>query len=314
MFEQALKRLFLIILPLIFLGAAFVLTSTNPTNLQQPRLKPLKQEEQNCSLLLGLSFFSNQNKAQSSSSGLSYLLTQDHLVKALEQTQPLSGRKIFFALPLALNKEEEWMISQKTFFILPTGERNEISHLNYSDIIKLQKSFQTYPKDNTPESYTPALTFKQTLSYLPENSSFLFYLLGSHRQKIIENLDKALSGVTGDIYISSLNNKLLNELQTRPFSSAFQILYSFKALIRIEMLSLFPYSSFKGDGVIAPASFSSTKLDKLNFFNKENKLLFLEKDPPYTNQDLKWIKKSQGLITSQIQPALSNLKSKKVCL
>ena len=314
MFEQALKRLFLIMLPLIFLGAAFVLTSTHPTNLQQPHSKPLKQEEQNCNLLLGLSFFSNQKKTQSFSSGVSYLLTQDHLVKALEQTQSLSRRKIFFVLPLVLNKEEEWMISQKNFFILPTGERKQISHLNYSDIIKYQKSFQIYQTNNTPESYAPALTFKQTLSYLPENSSFLFYLLGSHRQKVIKNLDKALSEITGDIYISSLNDKLLNELQTSPFSSAFQILYSFKALIRMEMLSLFPYSSFKGDGVIAPASFSFTKLDRLTFFNKENKLLFLEKDPPYTNQDLKWIKKSQGLITSQIQPALNNLTNKKVCL
>ena len=68
-----------------------------------------------------------------------------------------------------------------------------------------------------------------------------------------------------------------------------------------------------GLGLIVPGSFPPSQ-GLLHFLKKENKMLFFEKDPPYSSQDKTWIKNSQALITSQPQLAISSIKDKKACL
>ncbi|MBC6416032.1 MAG: hypothetical protein GDA46_06570 [Bdellovibrionales bacterium] len=312
MFKQALKRLVLILIPVAFLFAVLILTSLSFQK------EELTFKQKNCNPLLGVSFFPEKEKKTDFSLGVSYFLTQSHFLKTLEKLQFLSQKDVFFVLPLVLNKEEDWMISQKTFFILPSGERKEISHVSYEQILSLQKIDSKKKSQTTSD--TTNLTLTHILSYLPEDSNFLFHLLGSDREKIIKKLKTTLTSLKGNIYISSTNEKLLNELKTLSFSSSFKILYSFKTLIRMEMLSVFPYNSFKKEGVIIPSSYSFTVLDQMKTLRKNKKLLFLEKDPPYTKQDLKKIEISHVLISSQIQSTLlylktkGKLKNKKNCL
>lgn len=267
------------------------------------------------------------------SSGESYFLSKEQLLKSVRSTAGLSRKQVFFVLPLVLNKEEEWIVSEKVFLRLAGGERKEISQLSYEEILNFQnsrfhsrsqsgrsnKQRDLYKQDKRVlKSDQSILSLETALSLLPKNSSVLFRLLGSDRPKIIKNLGKALSKIKGAVYISSSNERLLNELSRLAFSYNFKILRSYKSLIRLEMLSVFPssaasYKSFKGGGVLIPSVFSMIDFEALALLEKKGKLLFFEKDPPYTYRDKIWLEKASALISSQIPETLQYLQEKTNC-
>ena len=179
-----------------------------------------------------------------------------------------------------------------------------------------KKSQKNTNKIQIINSNQDVLTLNTALSYMPKNSHFLFFLLGSDRQKIIKNLDKALLQTRGAVYISSDNERLLDELYQHSFQSDFKILHSYKSLIRLEMISAVShsfYERFKGDGLIVPDLFSPISFDTLVFLKQQRKLLFFEKDPPYKKEDKKWIENSAAVISSQIQETLSYLHQETKC-
>ncbi|MCZ0931920.1 MAG: hypothetical protein OXJ52_02055 [Oligoflexia bacterium] len=345
MFHQALKRLFLILFPVILFLTALYLSHIRP-----PKQSSVSQQilKKNCPFYLGVSFFSKKTDFQKNKL-TTYLLPESAFTKKTQdlklyfQKENVSLEQILFVFPLTLTKEEEWTVSQKTLFILPTGERKQISHLTYSEINNLHKSLNPNYK---------ALKLSLISSFLPKKSNFLFYLLGSNRQKIIKNLDKIQNKIQGNLYLSSSNEKLLKDLllyrscanldefsedsrwrredclaeisnrsglsQTNlnlSLKANFKILHSFKTFIRLEMLSVFPQSfkQIEGQGIVIPNSFPPAR-EMLDSLKQENKLLFFEKDPPYTKQDKYWIENSQALISSQTKLAISSIKDKKACL
>ena len=317
MFHQALKRLFLILFPVILFVTALFLSYFHPRQ-QDIGLQNTKQSSaKNCPFYLGVSFFPQQIDFQKNKL-TSYLLPESAFIKKTQdlklyfQKENMDLEQIFFVLPLTLTKEEEWIASQKTLFILPTGERKQISHLTYSEINNFHK--------NSDKDYK-ALKLDMILSSLPKNSHFLFYLQGSNREKIIKNLERIPIRIKGNLYLSSSNEKLLKELLLlKTDSNSFlktktKILRSFKTFIRLEILSVFPQSfkQIEGEGIITANSFPLSQ-DILSLLKQKNKLLFFEKDPPYTEQDKYWIKNSQALISSQTQLAISSIKNKKTCL
>ena len=245
-------------------------------------------QNKDCHLLLGVSLLPQESS----------FLSKKQLLKKVQSLPKSSLKKTFFVLTLALDKQEQWMISQKAFFILPSGERKEISHLTYKEILAL-----THTNSDT------LLSLDQALLYLPKNASFLLYLLGSNRQKIIKNLDQALSKTKRTLYISSENERLLTEIQKHSFSYPFQILHSYKSLIRMEMMSVLPstFKNFQGEGLIVPEPFSSLNLDTLDVLRQKGKLIFLEKEPPYKKEDHLLLKNSSALISSQPAKSLKDL-------
>ena len=383
MFHQALKRLFLVLFPVILFVTALYLSYIQPP---QQGSKSQQISNKNCPFSLGVSFFSQKEDFQKNKLK-TYILSEFGFLKKMQnlknyfRTENVSQKQIFFVFPLTLTKEEEWIVSQKTLFILPTGERKQISHFTYSEINHFHKdlywfeNFETFSEDshlrkslalqrtakpvgdensnliNIKQEYK-ALKLNVILSSLPKRSNFLFYLLGSDRKKIIKNLDKIQNKTQGRLYLSSPNEKLLKDLLLyqsclRRTSSSedfhprgqdclagisnkigiFQtnlnpalkentkILHSFKTLIRLKMLSIFPqpFKKIQGEGIIVPASVPPSQ-EILHFLKQEDKLLFFKKDPPYRAQDKYWIKHSQALISSQAKLAISSIKEKKTCL
>ena len=440
MFQQALKRLFLILFPVTLFLTALCLSHIYP---QKQGPAGQQHTANNCPFYLGVSFFS-QKEIFHPNQLTTYTLNESDFIKKTQnlnsifQKENLSLKQIFFSLPLTLTKEEEWIVSQKTFFILPTGERKQISHLTYSEInqfhrlpyqsdlsppfsvkdsrfrgndkketrsnrqsknLKQQKNRPNKQTDNLkqqknrPNKQTDnlkqqknrpnrqtdnlkqqgnnankkernlnnknanqdykALKLDKILSSLPKKSNFLFYLMGSDRKKIIKNLNKIQEKAEGDLYLSSSNEKLLKDLllyrscsNFTDLSTTFQrqkkeeclaevsgriglpaenlssalkanikILHSFKTLIRLEILSILPQSfkHIQGEGLITPNSLPLDQ-ERLARLKQENKLLFFEKEPPYTTQDKYRIENSQALISSQAQLAISSIKDKKACL
>ena len=197
------------------------------------------------------------------------------------------------------------------------------------------------------------LTLDSLLTSIPKKSNFLFYLVGSDRKKIITNLYKIQNKIQGKLYISSDNEKLLKDLSLYQSclnpkkvyknnlnqekeeclievsnrigipvkdlklsnKNNIKILHSFKTLIRLELLSILPYSfkNIQGDGLIVPSQISLNQ-KILQFLDEKNKLLFFEQEPPYTKEDKYWIKNSQALISSQPKLAIRSIKDKKTCL
>ena len=324
MFEPALKRLFLILFPLSLLFLALFLTNQKQSEDNKIKTSYEKKDKKSvlsntkCLFYLGVSFFPIENikhspfkkqKVSPSTLWANYLLSEQNFVHTLRnlkdelKKEQLSLKKILFAFPLALTKEEDWIISKKTFVILPTGERKELSHLTYMEITKLSENF------NSKKPWTP-LRLKQAFSYLPDDANFLFYLEGSQREKIIKNLKQSLKNKTkGDVFLSSSNEKLLKEILTLDLE--WPVLHSFKALVRLQIMSLF--KSLLGQGVIIPSVFTPS-LHSLTWLKNQKKLLFFEKDPPYNlaSQDL--IQRAQALISFQPKLALSSIKVKKPCL
>ena len=279
--------------------------------------------ESKCLFYLGLSFFPIEEKKQNFSKGkqdfqaplwTGYLLSDQDFAQTLqtlkEDFKKEKGilKKILFVFPLALTKDDVWIISKKTFFILPTGERKELSHLTYLEIKTLHESL------SGKKAYVP-LNLEKVFSYLPDDTNFLFYLEGFHREKIMRNLDKNLKGKTkGEIYLSSSNEKLLKEIMD--FGGDWQVLHSFKALVRLQIMSLFQFNSFNdisGKGLVVSSIFSPLSSQILSFLQDQQKLLFFEKDPPYNSDSQFLIQKAQALISSQPKSALSIIKSKKPC-
>lgn len=327
MLEQALKRLFLILFPLSLLLLGLFLTNKyRPLRDQTPF--PLKNESKDtaflksrCPFYLGISFFPIEEKKQTLLAGkkpLQFshfktdLLSEEKFKKTLTtlkkdfKKEKLLLKRVLFVFPLALTKDEKWIISRKTFVIFPNGERKELSHLTYSEIKNLYEKFME-------EFYKP-LTLEAVFSYLP-NRNFLFHLKGSNREKIIRNLNKNFKGKTeGTVYLSSSNEKLLREIST--LSEDWNILHSFKSLMRFQIMNILHLDSFKnlpGKGFVIPSSFSFSS-KSLSSFQNQKKLLFLEKDSPYHSINQTLIQKSQALISSQPKQVLSIVKTKKPCL
>jgi len=376
MFEPAFKRLFLILLPLFFIALAFFIISKEEKRvLPQPDKTSSKKcdlllgaspfstknlENQNSKLRVppfsnknlenqflkpGATLFSKLKLKKPNTltpissyffAGESYFLSKEQLLKSVRSTAGLSRKQVFFVLPLVLNKEEEWIVSEKVFLRLAGGERKEISQLSYEEILNLQNSQSQSvrsKKQRDPYRQSPyrqsedkrvlksgqnILSLETALLLLPKNSSVLFRLLGSDRPKIIKNLGKALSKIKGTVYISSSNERLLNELSRLAFSYDFEILRSYKSLIRLEMLSVFPssavsYKSFKEGGVLIPSVFSMIDFEALTLLKQKGKLLFFEKDPPYTYRDKIWLEKASALISSKIPETLKYLQKKTNC-
>ena len=377
MFQQALKRLFLVLFPVILFVTALYLSHIHPPKQDSA---PQQHTANNCPFYLGISFFSQKEIFQPNKL-TTYTLNESDFIKKTQnlnsifQKENLSLKQIFFSLPLTLTKEEEWIISQKTFFILPTGERKQISHLTYSEINDFHNFLYPTDLNSTNQDYK-TLKLDKVLSLLPKKSNFLFYLIGSDRKKIIKNLNKIQNKIQGDLYLSSYNEKLLKDLLlyqscsnsnslskdlhkqqktkpdfalknqdlfvpedyqrqkkeecsaealnrtslsveklNQPLKTNIKILHSFKAFIRLEMLSVLPQSfkNIRGQGIIIPNSFSPSP-EISSFLKQKNKLLFFEKEPPYTKQDKHWIQSSQALISSQVKLAISSIKDKKTCL
>ena len=345
MFQQAVQRLFLILFPIVLFLTALCLSHIRPT---KQDLTLQKNKIKSCPFFLGVSFFSKTTDFQAGRL-ISYTLNESDFIKKIQdlklyfQKENIALKQIFFAFPLILTKGGDWIISQKTFFILPTGERKQISHLTYSEINTLHKKWNKDYK---------ALRLSFIFSYLPKKSNFLFYLLGSDRNKIINNLKKIQNKTNGNLYLSSSNEKLLKDLLlyqscsnskkpsqdnlkqnkeeclseaanrinlpvknlSQPLKTNTKILHSFKSFIRLEMLSILPqtFKQLSGHGIIIPDNLSPSQ-EISNFLKKENKLLFFKKDPPYTKQDQYWIQNSQAFISSKLKLAIRSIKAEKTC-
>lgn len=297
MFEPGLKRLFLILFPLALVGLAFFLI-----DLKQGQYSVQDKQgshTNNCDFLLGVSFFPH-NKKNFHLKENPYFLSKKKLIKQFEKVKGFNQEHIFFVLPLALTKEEEWIVSRDTFFILPSGERKEISHLTFSQMQEYYKDFRL-------------LKIGQAISYLPKKANFLFYLLDLDQNKVIKNMEKIMPLVQGDLYFSSLDETLLKKLLALSFSRSFKILHSFKALTRVNLLPFMSSQKLKGHGVIIPFPLPFSILNA-NYFTKKGKVLvFFEKDPPYTKGDMSKTQNLQALISSQPQLAISSMKHKKTC-
>ena len=316
----------MILFPLSLLLASLFLTNKYPPGKPHSFKKAGPGSaflESKCLFYLGLSFFPIEEKKQNFSKGKqdfqaplwnSYLLSDQDFAQTLQtlkedfKKEKWTLKKILFVFPLALTKDDVWIISKKTFFILPTGERKELSHLTYLEIKTLHESL------GGKKAYVP-LNLEKVFAYLPDDTNFLFYLKGSHREKIMRNLDKNLNGKTkGEIYLSSSNEKLLKEIMD--FGGDWQVLHSFKALVRLQIMSLFQFNSFNdisGKGLVVSSIFSPLSSQILSFLQDQQKLLFFEKDPPYNSDSQFLIQKAQALISSQPKSALSIIKSKKPC-
>ena len=289
---QALKRLFLILFPLSLFCLALFLANTKSPLQQKNKLPPAKKQKDviflnsSCPFYFGFSFFSIEGKKENISKNkkaslplTTYILSKQNFSKKLQdlkkelQRYNISLEKVFFILPLVLTKDKKWLISEKTFFILPTGEKKEISHLNYSETEKIHKNLT---KNKT---YT-ALKLSEALSDLPDNH-FLFSIEGSNRENLIEKLNNSfMKNLKGDIYFTSSNEQLLTEIAVQ---THWKTLHSFKSLIRFQMMKIFHINSWKnlpGQGFLIPSSFSLSNKD-LEFLKEQKKLLFFKKDPPY---------------------------------
>ena len=323
MFKQAFKRLFLILFPISLFALALFLTrfdsNSTSSSFQNSHLTA------SCPFYLGLSFFPIREKqaVPNLSSWRDNLLAERDFIKKIQDlkrhNKALSFKNVIFVFPVALTREEEWIISQKTFFIFPTGERKEISHLSYSEIqdfykhskasIRLLK-LNPYEQSSLRAKAVP-LKLKKVFSHLPKSASFLLLLKGSHREKIIRNLKKSLANKkTETIYLSSSNEKLLKDLLT--LDSDWLILHSFKTLLRRELLSMWSHSfkTLPGEGLIIPPAFAPFFQ---NLATRQQKLLFFEKDPPYNLQDQALIQQAQGLISSRPHLALRSIRNKRTC-
>ena len=318
MFKQALKRMFLILFPIGLFTLALFLTHFHPT----PSFTTKKTSDFTdlCPFYLGLSFFPIREKQPGplSFQKPGFLDKKDFIRKFQDfkkHVKNLSPNNIIFVFPLVLTKEEEWIVSQKTFFLSPSGERKEISHLSYFEIQNFYSDFKAATsKPNRLQNKVTPLKLETLFLYLPKPSHFLFFLKGSNEEKIIKNITKSLANKnTGAIYLSSSNEKLLNDLLT--LDSDWLILRSFKTLLRREWLSVWPYSfkGWPGEGLIIPSSLALF-VQNLSINKQKQKLFFLAKDPPYSLQDQDLIQRYQGLISSQPHLALRNIGDKKTCL
>ena len=318
MLDQAFKRLFLILFPLSLLGFALFLKYKIPRQQVQKQYENAEFFEAKCPFFLGVSFFPLKKRKLEINRAFSDFLSADYLLSEQDFVQKLGSlkkdlqkekwplEKTFFVFPIALTKDGEWIISKKTFILLPDGERKELSHLTYPEIETIFTGFKK------TELKTP-MKLKKVFHYLKAKAGFLFYLEGSDRPKIIKNLENLKGKIRGDLYFSSSNERLLREILA--LNSNWKVLHNFKALVRFQMMSLFgkSFENLPGRGVIIPSVFPpSTQI--LNRIKERKKLFFYEKDPPYDLNSRKWIENVQALISSQPDTALAIVRSKKTCL
>lgn len=325
MLNQALKRLFLILfLVLLGFNLFFIHSAFYEKNYRQDSLqyKRILKNTLPCPLYMGLSFvpkkrsphdflkseraFKNRNRANTLIFEENFAQTLTNFKKTLQKEQ-LPLNRILFAFPLVLTKDNIWLVSEKTFLISPQGKRSELSHLTYSEIKEQIKNFST--KTQTP------LKWNSLISYLPKNAKILIYLRGSNEKKIIKNLDGQIKrkNTKREIYISSSNEKLLLEILAEDMP--FKILHSFKTLVRAEILLPFKNSlkHIPGQGVVIPSRFSLS-LQSLKFLKNKNKLLFLEKEAPYSTNLLVFMKNIYALISSDPHSMIQFMRSnKEVC-
>ena len=319
--EKAIKRLFLIVFPLSLLFLAFFLNSKY--FFRQVQISFVNNEESvffksQCPFYLGVSFFSIEEKKivlekKNKIPIIDYFLSEKKFkesVKRLKkdfQKEKLSLKKVLFVFPLVLTKDKKWIISKKTFFILPRGERKEISHLTYSEIKKMYKDF------NRRKTDIP-LRLETVFSSL-KNQNFLFDLKGSNRKKILAHLDKDFKDKTrGDMYLFSSNEKLLKEISI--LSEKWNILHSFKSLLKIQIMDMLYLASFKnlqGQGFVIPLKLSSS-MKHLLTFRGQKKLLFFTGDPPFDSFGQMPASSMNALISFKPKQALSIIKNKKPCL
>lgn len=326
MLKQALKRLFLILFPLSLLLIALFLNEKK--SLRQNKIKPSSENkikdskflESKCLFYLGVSFFPMEEKKQNlfaSPQPFQPPSFRDHLIsekkfekklknlKQIFKKEKLRLKNRLFVFPLALTKDNKWLISKKTFLILPKGERKELSHLTFPEIQGLYEKF--------PEKPYKLLKLETVFSYLP-NGNFLFHLTGSNREKIIENLKKLKEKTRGIIYLSSPNERLLKEILV--LEENWKVLHSFKSLTRFQIANVFHLAylkNFPGEGFIIPSLFPLSN-KSLILLQNQKKLLFFKKNPAYNSFDQILIQKAHALISSQPKQALSIVKIKKPCL
>ena len=321
--KRAFFRLFLILFPLSLLGLALFLTNkNNPLSHKSTSLSQKKENflalEAKCPFYYGFSFFPLKEKKQNLFTNqrdlapfTSYLLSKQSFLKKVQDVKTelkkhnLSLKKILWELPLVLTKDKKWLISKKSFFILPTGERKEFSHLPVSEVEALHKNFMQ-------NKFYTILRLSEALPILPD-SHFLFLIGGSHKKNLMEKLKTLpLQNTTGDIFFSSSNEKLLRDIALK---TDWKILHSFKSLARWQIMKIFQAHSWKeflGAGFLLPPMFS-LPLKDLETLKKQKKLLFLKKDPPYTPFHQSLIQKSNALISSKPPQAFSIIKQKKPC-
>ena len=327
MLERALKRLFLILFPLSLLLIALFLTDKKPPkqdkikfSVSENKVKNITFLKSKCPFYLGVSFFPMEEKKQNlftskkpfqPPSFRNYLLSEEKFKKSFKnlkkvfKKEKLRLKNRLFVFPLALTKDNKWLISKKTFFILPEGERKELSHLTYPEIQALYERF--------PEKPYKLLKLETVFSYLP-NGNFLFYLEGSHREKIIKNLKNLKGKTKGIMYLSSSNERLLREIIK--LEEDWKVLHSFKGLTKLQIANVFYlgyFKNFPGKGFVIPSLFPLSN-QSLLFLQNQKKLLFLKKPPPYNSFDQILIQKAHALISSQPKQALSIVKIKKPCL
>ena len=296
--HKAFQRLFIILFPLILISLALFLINTGS---KMQNLKPKSLKLNPCNFNLALSFFpKSPPHSTSSPTQRSYLLSKKSFLNQISLAKPLKA--FIFVLPVLLNQEENWIISKKVFFIATHGERKEISQLNQLEIQGFHKDFQI-------------LSLDQVLEILDPKSRFLLQILGSDREKILKNLSKITSKIQGELFLSSTNEQLIGDMiklqEKNP--QAFKIIHSFKTLIRSQILSFLPIKSFVADGVWVPGFVSDIEFDQFSRLEKENKKIFIEKEPPYSEEDLKKANSSYIFISSNPKLALSSVKNKKAC-
>lgn len=322
--SKALKRLFIILFPLSLLALAMFLQNLDQKPFSKPYAlskKPVKKptftKDDFCPFYFGFSFFSIDKKAKQKdvNPAITFqtkFLYKSHFLKKLQnisqefQKHNTSLKHALFVLPIVLTKNNQWIISKKSFFFLKNGERQEISYMSYLDIKKHLDFF-------TKSQNLKLISLSEVLDHLP-SENVLFYIEGSRRNKIIKHLQKLLKKIKiKKIYISSSNARLLQDILA--LKTPLKILHSFKHFIKFQIMKTFllkSWVSIPGKGFLIPSVFSSFISDS-DQFKKHNKLFFLQKDPPYDIFHKNLIKKTNAVISSKAKLDLNILKYKNSC-
>ena len=222
----------------------------------------------------------------------------------------ISESGALIALPIALTKDNFWILSQNSFFITAKGQRHELSHLTYEEIKKL---FQKRPNlSNSPaENARPVLL--EDIFKAKWQGSFLFLLKHFKRDKPIEWGQILKAKTQGQIYISSKDERLLRDI-----SSAYpkaNVLHSFKTATRRSLLSAFGLGTFKqlkGAGLIVP-DFLFPSEEILKALQKQNKMLFLTAGFLRQIPNQKHIQSAQAVISPHWEQLLKISQIKAPC-
>ena len=287
--KQAVFRLFLIVLPLLFLIALLFLTSKKQASLPLTKKSPSSL----CPFILAYSPFSLSLSLQLEKSALiKKLISAQREVK--EAQLPPEGLQLSFYLPIHLSKDGKEIVSPQPYIVFSSKNRKEISSLTFQEL-----------KDSlSPES---PIKLSSLMNRFPKERFFIDFTSKGTSQKV-----QAFYKEKRIDYITSNDFPLLKQFAKE---SPFKLIYDFKQILRFQLLQSFLLEQalpFHGDGMILPSFFtiSQNTLAKLKNLHQ---LLFL-KSGRLNKNSLPLLKHLKGLITDDISSVLHFIKKKSPCL